>query len=178
MLANLVLSLCAIVALQTSGAPRPPAPHLIRVHVQTDDGGVAEELAARRQSVGHLAAAIAGQKKGKAFVIVDDEDTADVVIEVMHRGLTVPRVTIGLGTMGLRPGFRAPVMPTQLAQLYVTMAAPRAADPVEVTNKNRAQDSERGWKSAADDIAKQAEKWITEHRAAILKARVRVSPFR
>lgn len=171
MLGCLILSLCAIAAAQTPATSQPPDPQLIRVYVQTDDGGIAEELAARRESVGHLAAAIAGQKKGKAYVIVADEDVADVVIAVMHRGLTVPKVTIGLGTMGSRPGVRAPVMPTRLAQLHVTMAAPGAADPVGVTNKNRAPDSERGWKSAAEDIAKQAGKWIAEHRSAILKAR-------
>jgi len=171
MVGRLLLSLCVLGAAQVPGAPPSSSPELIRVHVRTDDGGIAEELAARRQSVDHLAAAIASQKKGKAFVIVNNEDAADVVIDVMHRGLTVPKVTIGLGTMGSRPGVRAPVMPTRQAELYVTMAAPGAADPVEVTNKNRAPDSERGWKSAAEDIAKQVEKWVAEHRAAILKAR-------
>jgi hypothetical protein len=171
MLGRLVLSLCLLAAAQAPSTPPTPDPQLIRVHVRTDDGGIAEELAARRESVAHLSTAIAAQKKGKAFVIVADEAAADVVIAVMHRGLTVPNVTIGLGTMTTRPGVRAPVAPTRQAELYVTMAAPGAADPVEVTNKNRAADSDRGWKSAADDIAKQAEKWISEHRAAILKAR-------
>ncbi len=171
MFASLVLSLCALGSPLAPVVPQTPDPQLIRVHVRTDDGGIAEELAARRESVSHLSAAVAGQKKGKAFVIVDTEEAADVVISVMHRGLTVPTVSIGLGTMSTRPGVRAPAMATRQAELFVTMAAPRAADPVEVTNKNRAADSERGWKSAAEDIAKQAEKWIGEHRAAILKAR-------
>ena len=171
MLGRLLLSMCLLAAAQAPGPPPTSDPQLIRVHVRTDDGGIAEELAARRESAGHLSAAIAGQKKGKAFVIVADDDTADVIISVMHRGLTVPSVAIGLGTMTTRPGVRAPVAPTRQAELYVTMTAPGAADPVEVTNKNRVADSDRGWKSAAEDIAKQAEKWITGHRAAILKAR-------
>jgi hypothetical protein len=167
----LVISLCAIVATQTPGAPLTPNPGLIRVHVKTDDGGIAEELAARRQSVRHLDEALAARNKGKAFVIVGDEELADVVIEVMHRGLTVPKVTFGLGSMGTRPGFRTPAAPTRLAQLHVTMVAAGVDEPVAVTNTNRAPDSERGWKSAAEDIAKKAEQWTADHREAILKAR-------
>jgi hypothetical protein len=171
MVAHLLVSLCVVAAAHNAGVSQAPNPLLILVHVHTDEGGSAEDRAARRASVTHLAAAFAALKKGKAFVAVDDEASADVVIEVRHRGLVMPKVAIGLGTMGTRPGSRAPVIPARVVQLQVTMAAPGVSDPVEVANKNRPPDHERGWKSAAEDIAKQAEKWIAEHRAAILKAR-------
>jgi hypothetical protein len=171
MIGCLILSLSVVAGGQPAGALVTPDPRLIRVHVHTDEGGLAEDRVARRQSVTHLAAALVAQKKGKALVVVDAEATSDVVIEVRHRGLVMPRVAIGLGTMGTRPGSRAPVIPARVVQLQVTMVAAGVSDPVEVTNKNRPPDHERGWKSAAEDIAKQAEKWIAEHRAAILKAR-------
>lgn len=97
-------ALCVALWLAFTPAPTqtalPPDPSLIRVRVTTDDAGVAEELAARRNSVTHLAAALGANK-----------------------------------------------------------------------NTNRASDTESGWKSAAEDIAKQIDKWIAAHRAAILAAR-------
>ena len=154
------------------GVQSPPAPidaNLVRVYVGTDDGGHPSELAARRESAKHLIAALAGKKK--ALAIVDDEDNADVVVEVIDRGLTVPRIVFGSATAtgGGNPGPAAP--PTRVVQLRVTASAGSAVDPIEVKNKNRPVESEPGWKAAADDVAKQVEKWIADHRARILAAR-------
>jgi len=170
--AFLLLSLSLGVGLQSPAAPAPPDPQLIRVHVQTDEAGIPEELAARRDSVRHLAAAIAGQKKGKVMAIVDSADRADVVVEVVDRGVRVPKVVIGLGGMGSQPGRPTPLPPpTRAVQLRVTTGLANDGDPVELTNKNRATESEAGWKSAAEDLAKQVEKWVADNRAAILAVR-------
>jgi hypothetical protein len=40
---------------------------------------------------------------------------------------------------------------------------------VDFTNKNKAADTPRGWKSAADDLADQIDKWLLEHRAEIVR---------
>src|SRR6186713_2022033 len=78
---------------------QPQTQKPVRVFVQTDDSGVAEELAARRTSVKDLSEALASHKK--LFVVVDDEDKSEIQIEVLGRGLTVPKVVLGLGP---RPG--------------------------------------------------------------------------
>src|SRR5687767_12101586 len=65
--APMILALLVLISL--GAAQQPPAatpqldPKLIRVHVQTDDGGDPIELEARRDSVKHLSVAIAGKKK-------------------------------------------------------------------------------------------------------------------
>jgi hypothetical protein len=68
----------------------------------------------------HLIAALA---KKKPLAIVDDEDKADVVVEVIDRGLTVPRVAFGSSTMtgGGTPGPAPP--PTRVVHLRVTASA-------------------------------------------------------
>ena len=153
---------------QSMPAQAPLDPKLVRVYVGTDDGGHPSELAARRESMKHLIAALA---KKKPLAIVDDEDKADVVVEVIDRGLTVPRVAFGSATMtgGGTPGPTPP--PTRIVHLRVTASAGRVVDPIEITNKNRPVESEPGWKAAADDIAKQVDKWIADHRARIIEAR-------
>lgn len=169
----LFVSLCLGAGLQSAGAPLQPDPTLIRVHVQTDEGGDSSELAARRESVKHLVAAIADKKKAGLVVVADAEDSVDVVVEVEDRGVRVPKVVIGLGggmgSPGGRPG--PGTTPVRVVQLRVTIAIAREGDASPMTNKNRANESESGWKSAAEDVAKQVEKWIADHRAAIIKAR-------
>ena len=158
-------------AASLSGQPQLD-PKIIRVFVQTDDGGDASELAARRESVRHLEAHFAGKKKA-AIAVVTAEGDADVIVEVEQRSVTVPKVVIGLsggmGSPGSRPG--APVVPVRVVKLQVTVAMAKDSDPVEIANKNRVNENESGWKSAAEDVAKQVEKWIAEHRAAIIAAR-------
>ena len=63
MVAALLLLISLGVCSQAPTATPQPDPKLIRVHVQTDDGGDASELAARRESVKHLSSAIAGKNK-------------------------------------------------------------------------------------------------------------------
>ena len=156
-----------------AGIPQPD-PKLIRVHVQTDEGGDPIELEARRDSVKHLVSAVAGRKKVMVSV-ADGADNVDVYVKVEERGVTVPKVVIGLsggmGSPGGRPGPGA--QPVRIAQLRVTFQIAGNNDSFGVANKNRVNENDSGWKSAADDIVKQLEKWIAEHRAAILDARRR-----
>lgn len=167
--ALILTALCALPP-QSASAALQIDPTLIRVHVRTDDSGDATDLAARRESVRDLAAAIGAKKK--VLVIVADEDTADIVLEVMDRGVTVPKVVFGVGP---RPGQRSDpgALFTREVQLRVTLELARAEDSVEIKNKNRATESSSGWKSAADDVAKQVEKWIADRRAKILALRAR-----
>ena len=146
---------------------------LIRVHVQTDEGGDGTDVAARRESVKHLVASIVDKKK--SGLVVADEDTADVIVNVETRGVTIPKVVIGLsGGMGSPNGRPGPAtQQVRVVKLGVTVAIARDGDPSEITNKNRPNETESGWKSAADDVVKQVEKWIADHREAIIEARRR-----
>jgi hypothetical protein len=125
---------------------------LPRVFVTTSERGEGAELANRRQSVKDLRAALAGKKK--TLTLTEDEDRADITIEVMDRTTSVPRVRIGLASPG---------GPSRAARLRVKLTRGND-DPVEFTNKNTAFEDLRGWESAADDIAKQIEKWIFGHK--------------
>ena len=171
MILAFLLSINLVASPQVPAAAPQPDPKLIRVHVQTDDGGDSSELAARRESVKHLLAAIAGKKKD--LVVAGTEDEADVVIEVEQRGITVPKIVIGLsGGMGSPNGRPGPAtQQVRVVKLGVTIAMARDGDPIQLTNKNKPNETESGWKSAADDVAKQAEKWIADHREAIIEAR-------
>ncbi len=42
---------------------------------------------------------------------------------------------------------------------------------VSLQNKNKAYDNPRGWKSAAEDLAEQIDKWVGQYRAEIIKSR-------
>jgi hypothetical protein len=174
MIVALLLSLSLGAGQQAPAAPPQPDPKLIRVHVQTDEGGDPIELEARRDSVKHLSVAITGKKKA-GLVVVSSVSDADVFVEVEGRGVTVPKVVIGLsggmGSSGGRPG-PAP-QPVRIAQLKVTFQIADDSDSIPVANKNRVNENESGWKSAAEDIVKQLEKWIKENREAILEARRR-----
>jgi hypothetical protein len=164
-----VLVLWLLVGPGFQSPPTAPDATLVRVFLETDDSGHPDELASRRESLQHLAAALA--KRRKVFTIVDAEDQADVTIEILGRGLTVPRVIFGgaTTTTGQRP---SPMpAPTRVVQVQVKLSADRVTDPIELRNKNRPVESEPGWKSAADDIAKQIEKWATDHRRKIIEAR-------
>lgn len=161
-----LLAALAVAGGQASAVAQPD-PKLVRVFVHTDDQGEPNELAARRESVKHLTEALSGRKK--VFVIVPDEDRADVVVEVEGRGLTVPRVVIGIAP---RPGDPAGgAAMTRVAQLTVSVNAERVSEHESFKNKNSPVESPLGWKSAADDIAKQIEKWAADRRAAIIAAR-------
>ena len=142
---------------------QPQTQKPVRVFVQTDDTGVAEELAARQTSVKDLSEALASHKK--LFVVVDDEDKSEIQIEVLGRGLTVPKVVLGLGP---RPGESSVgSAPTKNAELRIRVTVTSSDLAAELKNKNKANDNPRGWKSAADDLADQLDKWVLENRAAI-----------
>ena len=146
--------------MSTTQAPKP-----VRVFVQTDDSGIAEELSARRTSVKDLSEALASHKK--LFVVVDDEDKSEMQVEVMGRGLTVPKVVFGIGT---RPGESGiGNAPTKNAELRIRVTVTSSDLRADLKNKNKANDNPRGWKSAADDLANQLDKWVLEHRTEIGK---------
>ncbi len=163
----LILTALVVTSGQSGSAATQPDPKLIRVFVHTDDSGQADELAARQQSVKDLSDALRAKKK--VLVLVPEEDQADVVVSVNGRGLTVPRVVMGVGARpGEPPGGGAPA---RVVQLSASARAERVGEKETFKNKNSPLESQMGWKSAADDIAKQIEKWITDRRAAILEAR-------
>jgi hypothetical protein len=146
------------------GQAQTPDPGLIRIYVHTADGGHEEELAARQASRKDLAAALAGKKK--VVVVVDADDTADVSIEILGRAVEVPRVVIGLAG---RPGQPSSPGLVRLGTLNVSLESGPVT--LALSNKNRTNDNPGGWKSAAENIADQTEKWVREHRDAILKRR-------
>jgi hypothetical protein len=151
---------------QAAPMPQPDA-KLVRVFLQTDDQGEPKELAARRESLKHLSEALASRKK--TLALVSDEDHADVVIEVEGRGLIVPRIVIGTAP---RPGDPpGAVTMARVVQLTVAVNAERISERESFKNKNSPVESQIGWKSAADDIAKQIDKWIADRRVALLAAR-------
>ena len=170
-----ILMFALALALASPGAsaqtPTPvptPNPDLVRVFVETDVGGQASELAGRRQSVKDLAAALASKKK--TMVLVDREDNADLVLEVLSRGVTVPKVVFGLGPKPGEPiGMSGPVRVVVL-RVQLTFGL----EVLSFANKNKPAEAAPGWKSAADDIADQVAKWAAEHHAEILKQRARL----
>ena len=165
----LALLLAALAAApgQSGSATTQADAKLVRVFIHTEDRGEPRELASRLESVKHLTAAL-GSKKN-AFVMINEEDPADVVIDVRGRALTVPKVVIGIGARpGDPPGGAAMA---RVVQLSVSVDAQRLGDEEEFKNKNAPVESQMGWKSAADDIAKQIEKWIADRRLAIIAAR-------
>lgn len=154
----------AAVAMGLAPQSRPQSPPPARVFVHTGDTGVAEELAARQASVKDLSEALTSRKK--LFIVVDDEEKSEIQIEVLGRGLTVPKVVLGLGP---RPGESTiGTTTTKNAELSILVTVTANDLTKEFKNKNKANDNSRGWKSAADDLADQLEKWMLErYRAAI-----------
>lgn len=168
MLPTLLLMTLAVTAAAgwTGQAPQAqPDPKLVRVWVTTEDGGHPEELAARQESLKHLTAALA--KRKKLVALVDKEELADVSVAVRERRVEVPRVVLGIGARpGDPPGTLAPA---RTVQLLIGLSWQH--EGVRLTNKNKPIESQLGWSSAADDIAKQIEKWISDRRQRILDGR-------
>lgn len=160
----LLLSLSVFVTVGVSQAPLDP--RLIRVFLTTADFGHPDDLADKRESVKHLSDALAKQKK--LLVIVDKEELADLTVEVKDRSTDLPKVVVGIGARpGEPPG--PPGAPARTVHLRVGLDWKHGDD--ELMNKNKPLESQRGWASAAEDIAKQIERWITEHRQRLLDAR-------
>ena len=149
--------------LSQTGSPAPD-PKLIRVYVHTDGGGEASELRDRQDTVKDISSWLADKKKD--VVIVASEDGADVIVEVIQRWFSTPRVVMGVG--GGRQGINPPP-PSQIA--HVRAEFRHARKTTSITNKNEPLLSNRGWKAAADDVAKQIHKWMMDNREAIVAAR-------
>ena len=152
----------ALVPQAGAGKPEapPPNPSLIRIHVMTDPGDIKEV----ETSIKDLAQAINARKK--SLVTVDDEEKADVIVQVIQRAVEVPKVVIGLGP---RPG-EAPGMTTvKTAKLKVQVRF--EAIQVSLQNKNKVYDNPSGWRSAAEDLAGQIDKWVGQYRAEIVRKR-------
>jgi hypothetical protein len=141
-------------------------PRLIRVFLTTDDFGHPEELAGRRESVKHLSEALAKQKK--LLALVDKEELADLTVEVKGRNTDLPKVVVGIGA---RPGQPPAPAGTPARTVHLTVGLDWKHGDAELTNKNKPLESQRGWTSAAEDLAKQIERWITEHRQRLIDAR-------
>lgn len=164
---TLVVSLIVACAVQagapktTPPAPPPPKPELIRVYV--DAGG--DDDKDMTTSAKDLAEAIADRKKSLASV--DAEEKADVTVEVVQRFTEVPKLVIGIGSRPGEPPGGA--MPAKIGKLQIRIRF--QAMQVSLQNKNKAYDNPRGWKSAAEDLAEQVDKWVGQYRAEIVKSR-------
>ena len=133
------------------------APAPARVFVTTNPRGPASDVRDRTQSVKDLHDAFA--KKKKDLTLVEDADIADVVVDVAARTVTMPKIVIGMARPGL-PGAGASG-PAYDVHLRVVVRH-GAGDPIEFANKNTVLESGGGWQSAAEDVAKQIEKWIAD----------------
>jgi hypothetical protein len=130
-------------------------PRLPRIYVSTDPSGSRTELLDRQESVKDLRDALAHKKK--SLTVVDDEEQADVTVEVIDRTTKVPKFHIGLATPG------GPMGPARLAILRVNVKR-GDRDPIEMTNKTNAFEANGGWQMAAEDLAKQIEKWVRDRK--------------
>jgi hypothetical protein len=164
----LIVALIGLLSLP-SAARLQADPALIRIYIDTRTDAQVGSLAELEQSAKDLAAALAGKKK--LFTIVDDEDKADVALKVAGRALTTPKILIGIGSGPGQTTNPATTLPARQAQLHVSASLARADESIEIRNKNRANDNPGGWKSAAEDIARQVEKWVGPRREKILAAR-------
>ena len=134
--------------------PQTPAKGPLRVFVETDEIG--GDLAARRTSVTDLTASLATKKK--QFLVVESEDKADVLVEVLDRTVDTPKVVIGIGA---RPGQPPGPAGSPARSVRLRASVKYTGETTILTNKNSPLENNRGWKSAADDLAKQIEQWIT-----------------
>jgi len=128
---------------------------LPRLYIFTDQSPNDGFLKDREQSVKDLRQIFGGRKK--VLTVANDEEKADVVVEVLERTTTVPKMSIGVGpptSMG-GPGM---TMPSRAVHLRVR--ATRGETTVEFTNKTTPLVNAQGWTAAADDVAKQIEKWL------------------
>lgn len=161
-----MLMLLLAVSIASAQTPAPaPAANLVRVFVQTDDSGEPSELAARRQSVKDLTSALRSKKKSLA--VVEEEDGADITVEIVDRGLIVPKVVMGIGP---RPGEPTGMAgPTRTVVLRARLRL--GEESVVFTNRNKPPEAPDGWKRAADDIGGQIEQWIAGRRTEVLTRR-------
>jgi hypothetical protein len=139
-------------------AGQTPAPALPRVYITTAVRGAEADLRDRQQSVKDLRSALAGKKKD--LVLVDTDD-ADYIIDVVDRSFTVPKIAFMPPPRPGQPGIDA--SPARAVHLRVALRH-GTDDPIDFTNKSTYLESGGGWKAAADEIAKQIDKWLVDRR--------------
>ena len=93
----------------------------------------------------------------KVLTVTDEEEKADVAIEVLERTTTVPKVSIGVGP---RTSTGAPGMTVPARAVHLRVRATRGEETFEFTNKTTPLGNAQGWTAAAEDVAKQIEKWL------------------
>ena len=136
-------------------------PAVLRVYVRLppDDPSAPEtptELEDLQHAVTDVSAALADRKK--TFAVVDAVDKADVVVELIGRSVTVPKIVFAPAAPMGQPGMPGPTTPARAVHLRVR-ATYRGATG-EFANKNQALESTGGAKSAAEDLAKQLDLWV------------------
>lgn len=156
MILSMPVCVIAFLALVT-GAPvaRTQTKALPRLYVFTDQSPGDGFLKDREESVKDLRQIFGGRKK--VLTVTDEEDKADVVIEVLERTTTVPKVSIGVGP---RTSTGAPGMSVPSRAVHLRVRATRGETTVEFTNKTTPLVNAQGWTAAADDVARQIEKWL------------------
>jgi hypothetical protein len=165
---SLVFAMMFALTVQSKGATPQAAANLVRVYAHTDDAGDGPARDARRESLKDLRAALTDKKKD--LILVKTDDDADVVVEIVERTTTSPKVVFGPVISSSDPSRGGGVArPVRTVHLRVTLTY--RGDPVTFTNKSAFTESNGGWRSAAGDIAKQVDKWIVDHRAEIVAKR-------
>lgn len=125
---------------------------------RTDDSPdvAAADIEDLRHSVADLQAALGDRKK--TFAVVESADKAQVSVEVVSRTMTVPRIVFGPAMSGVEPG--APMMGAPARAVHLKVRATFHGSSIELTNKNNELDTNGGWKTAAEDLAKQLDLWV------------------
>ena len=119
------IAFAAALILSTGQAPTEQAPapaRVVRVFVHTDDLGDAPELAGRRDSVKDLREALAGSKKKTvAHPTLRGGIARGVVVEVVDRAVTIPKVVFGVAP-ATGPAGAGPARPAKAVHLRVKLA--------------------------------------------------------
>ena len=159
---TMILAVMIVSFLMQSQVPAP-AEGLIRVCVLP--AARTNEVADLFESAQDLSAVFATRKKDLAVVATPEH--ADVVVTVTNRTVTIPRVAIGVVPAN-RPG--APASgPVRIMHVRITLTAGK--DEIEVNSKESVLEPTTTWRLATDAVAKQVEKWIADHKAALMANR-------
>lgn len=167
--APLVSLLVFVTSVSGAGVPpshsRPADPSPVHVYVQIQTSHFTpdeptSDVGDLKGSVTDLEKALKSRKK--TFAVVETPDQADLTIQIESRTTTVPRLVIApaaplAGQPGM-PGMQDAATPTRV--LHLRVLATYRGTSLEFTNKNQPIDQGGGWKSAAEDVAKQLEKWV------------------
>ena len=108
------------------------------------------------------------QKMKKDLYVVAAEERPDVVITITERSATVPKFALSAAAPG--PPSMGAMGPVKSMHITSTLVA-AGGDDVEIKGRNQARESAGAWQLVAEDVAKQAQKWIAKHKAQILAKR-------